>query len=333
MAPIPKRKRSVSRGRSIIRGSSSTRAQSSRSRSSMSWSRGTRSASSRSSGGFDIGVTTKQSDTNIVYKKGRGKSRRKRSFQKRVRYAIQNELGDQTLTRNVVGSATNLPGKQNVVDYSIWGGGDIGVMNHDDLTQCYQGYNGGVGAPNAFILTQMANLDWIVTNLGEHPVVLKVLTCYAKTDTNQTPQQVWDAMDVNMSFLPNHTNLEGAIGKPDFNTANTLPFTSPEFCRVFTIKEVRKYQMAVGDIVSWRDTDKRRMKKLGSDYFQAKYKKGTKFIMIIWHGVNNSTAITAEGGKALAYPSCSISLMLSKTYKFNVLKDNYNSISFSNNTN
>lgn len=328
MAPLPKRKRSVSRGRSMIRSSSTIRAPSSRS---MSISRSR--SLSRSSGGFDIGVTTKQADTNIVYRKGRGKSKRKRSFQKRVRYAIQNELGDQTLTRNVVGSTTCLPGKQQVVDYSIWGGGDIGVFNHDDLTQCYQGYNGGVGAPNAYIITQMANFDWIVTNLGEWPIMFKVLTCYAKTDTNQTPQQVWDSMNTNMSFLPNHTSLEGAIGKPDFDTANTLPFTSPEFCRVFTIKEVRKYQMNKGDIVSWRDTDKRRMKKLGSDYFQAKYKRGTKFVMMIFHGVNNATGLTPEGGKALAYPSCSISIMLSKTYKFNVLKDNYNAVSFSNNTN
>jgi len=279
-----------------------------------------------------IGSTSFQQDSSTSYIRKKQK-RKKANFQKKVRYAIQNELGDQVLTRQLCGTAISVAGKQSVVDYSMWGFGDIGVYNHDDLTQCYRGYNQNVGAPNQYIITQSCNFDYTVSNLASYPVLLKVLYCYAKTDTNQTPQQVWDDMDQQMTFLPHHTYLEGAIGKPDYNTPQTLPFTSPAFCRKFTITKVKNYYMQQYATVAWRDTDSRRQKHLNSDYGSSKFKKGTRFMMLIHYGINNKDQLLPgfNANKAACYPEAAINVFISKTYKFNVLKDSYNTASFSDN--
>lgn len=276
--------------------------------------------------GNDLGVVTKQHDTSISYR--RTKSRKKQlTFQKKVRRAIQNELGDATLCRSLVGTGNSTAGFQRAVDYSMWGQQTPGIYDHDDMTQCFAGYNAGL-YPNAYLITQMCNFDWIVSNSGNVPIQLKVITVYAKTDTNQSPRDIWAEQNNLMEGLPNQPSLEGVKYRPPYDTANTLPFTCPEFCRVFTIGEVRKYFLAVGDVASWRDTDKRRMKRLSSDLYQAKFKKGTKFYMLVWHGINTGSAVTTKAG---AYPASTLNIMIQKTYKFNVLKDNYNTISASDN--
>lgn len=321
------RSRSVSRGRTKQRTSSTLRSKTRSKARSMSISSFGAASSTKSEA---IGNTTFQQDNSTSYLRKKQK-RTKPNFQKKVRYALQNELGDQVLTRQLLGTAISVAGKQSVVDYSMWGFGDIGVFNHDDLTQCYRGYNQNVGAPNQYIISQSCNFDFTVSNIAEYPVLLKVLYCYAKTDTSQTPREVWDDMDQQMTFLPNHTYLEGAIGKPDYNTPQTLPFTSPAFCRKFTITKVKNYYMQQAATVCWRDTDSRRIKHLNSDYGSAKYKKGTRFIMLIHYGIDNKDPMIPFSTKATAYPEAGINVFISKTYKFNALKDSYNTCSFSDN--
>lgn len=285
--------------------------------------------------GNEIGATTYQHDASLVYlkKRKKRKDRKKRKFANKVKYAIQNMLGDQVLTRSLIGAASSSAGLQFVVDYSMWGAGDLGSQNHDDINTCFMGYQNGIATPNSYIIQQSCNFEWTVTNAtigAQNTAILKVVYCYAKVDTNQTPQELWNNMNAHQGPLPNNAAMEGTVGVPTIGTVQSLPFTSPEFCRVFTIGEVRKYQIPAGNSVTWRDVDIRRKKRLSSDYFQAKFKKGTKFIMLVWHGIG--IVPVGEINKSNMYPPVRMTIGIQKTYKFNVLKDNYNQAGSSDNT-
>lgn len=282
--------------------------------------------------GASIGVITNQYDSALLYKRKRGGGRRKRkTFQKKVQYAVQSMLGDANLYRSLLGSVTPVAGQQGVIDYSMWGCSNNALdYNHDDLAQALIGYSGsGSNTTQNYIYTSFGNFEFIASNWGSTSLMLKVYTVYAKKDVDKTPANIWATQVTEMPTLPQNAALEGTVVQPTSATPLSTPFQNPDFCRMFTIGEIRKYLLSPGQVASWRETDSRRRKILAADSKQFQFKKGTKFVMLVVHGIN-TTAV--ETNVATSFPSCSLNVSIAKGYKYQVLKDNYNYLSGSNNT-
>lgn len=280
--------------------------------------------------GSSIAVITNQYDTALFYKK-KGKKRRKKSFQKKVQYAVQSMLGDANLYRSLLGSVTPVAGQQGAIDYSMWGCSNTALdYNHDDLAQALVGYGGaGANTTQNYIYTSFANFEFIATNYGTTTLLLKVYSVYAKKDVDKSPTSIWATQVTEMPVLPQNAQLEGTVVQPTSATPLSTPFQNPDFCRQYTVGEIRKYLLSPGQVATWRETDSRKRKILAADSKQYQFKKGTKFIMLVVHGVNN---ITGETSVATAFPTCSLNVTIAKNYKYQVLKDNYNYLSGSNNT-
>lgn len=280
--------------------------------------------------GTQMGVITNQYDTAVMYKKKRSK-RKKNTFARKVQRVITNNLGDQNLVRSLIGQGSSPIGGQGVADYSMWGAYPSGNQAHDDVEQMFAGYTGvtGPGTTSNFVIPKSANFDWIVSNSSLVPCMLKVWYVYAKKDTLETPVQIWTAMNSRQTGLPNAPSLEGTIGVPTSASPNLGPFISLDFTRNYTISEVRKYFLGPGQVATWRDTHTLKKKIMSQDTQQLNFFKGTKFILLTWHGVGTGTLMETRND---AYPVARINIALQKTYKFAVLRDQYSTSSASNNT-
>lgn len=285
----------------------------------------------KDSKGSSLGIVTNQYDTSLMYKKKKKLSKKKITFANKVKRVIKDELGDQSLVRSLLGQITSTSGTQGIVDYSFWGCYDIGNQAHDDTLVMFTGYTGAaLGSSSNFILPKSANFDFIVSNTGTSTAMVKVWYVYAKKDTLETPNQIWSNMASRQTGLPAAASMEGVVGAPTAASPNLGPYISLDFTRNYTIGEVRKYVLSPGQVASWRDTSTYHKKIMNMDAVQYNFRKGTKFVMITFHGVN--TGVGEITSLASCYPSARIGVALQKTYKFAVLRDQYSTSSSSNNT-
>lgn len=278
--------------------------------------------SSRSTSG---GVaTTSEKETRVLYKRkrltGKGKRRLKSSkrFARRVQGVIRKELGSQVMqfnNRSQIAVNTGALQYQGLASVSLVGYSGEAAKS-DDMAKIFTNYFTSPADTNKVLLNSVnMNLTLQCPNTTE-TMVCDVYTCFLK---KQSPTSYGDDFVTMITALEAQDSTMNSGTDGSVHSIGWTPFMSPSVCRAITITQKRRIILNGGKLMTLSLGGKMHQRVSYQDVLNFDFKRRmSKFLLFIFSGRNAAPSGTTQ---ALWYPSVALNLDWTRSYNFDVLKE------------
>lgn len=288
---------------------------------------------------------TNQYDTKLAYKRKKTSRRtnKQKKFAKKVRRALQADLGKNRVQKISHGQLISSAGQQTQFTFALYG--CYGAANfEDDLQQIMTGAfsAGATLTTNQRLMLSGGILDVYFTNPSSNTpsAWVEVYVVVPKRDMPLTFQGTglttldgfWEICTNNEPTILNGTGMEGTIVTPTtVSLIHKSPFETAGFCQYMTILEKRVFLLAPGQMGSIQ-VKQNRHGIVKTDDIQGKWslKGWTKYVLINAWGMNTSS--TSNTTNATNFPAVTLNVTGNRSYQFEVLSDQEDAGIFVSNT-